>query len=90
MKLLHSNNHFKSKRKPGSTLKKRNFLLKLQLLKAESLVVSIHGRPMLSLTSPKSWNNSTLVLPTRTPRSPVTKLVLKPEELPNVLNFKSD
>jgi len=89
-KLLPSNNHFKPKLKPGSTLKKRNFSLKFQLSKAELLAVSIHGTPMLSPTSLKSKNNSPVGLTTRTPRSLATKLVLKPEELPNVLNFKSD
>merc|ERR1712183_494047 len=90
LKSMLTNNHSENKLKTGSTPRNKNFSLKLLLLKAESLAESIHGRPRLSLTLPRSRNNSTAVSPTRMPRLSATLTVLPPRELLTVLSSNND
>merc|ERR1712121_289851 len=74
------------KLKPGSMKPNKVSSLKSMLLRPESLKALTAGRPTPKLTSPRSPNNSTLVSLTRTPRSPATRVVLKPERPNNELS----
>merc|ERR1719354_646964 len=58
-------------------------------LKPESPPASTAGRSEPSSTSTRLTNNSSAVLTTRTPRSPATPLVLKPERPNNELSLSN-
>merc|ERR1739838_208673 len=73
-----SDNGSEPKLKPGSTKPPNDSSIKSLLLQPESPTVSTAGESELSLTLTRSTNNSSAVLPTRTPRSSATQLVLKP------------
>merc|ERR1712215_364380 len=75
----------KPKPPTGSPPRRLSSLPKSPLSKPESLDKSTAGRSEPKLTSLRSRHNSTVVLPTRTPRSQATPLHLKKRELLNVL-----
>merc|ERR1739838_1297577 len=81
-----SDKNSEPKLKPGSTKPNNDSSTKSLLLQPESPPASTAGRSEPSSTSTRSTNNSSAVLTTRTPRSPATPLVLKPERPNNELS----